>query len=344
MNITEVDSLDGYEALHYCEDTDTGLRALISIHSTQHGPAAGGCRLWNYASLEEAKTDVQRLSKGMTYKNRSAQLPLGGGKSVIIGEKKTPEMMRAFGRFVDALDGRYFTAEDVGISPSDMEIVAEVTPYVAGLEKGEYASGDPSPVTAKGVFACLARSVEYRLGRSDLTNVKVAVQGLGHVGWHLASYLHNAGAQLLVTDLNNDLVKKAVAEFGAVAIPLDEIYAVEADVFAPCALGAVLNEETVDQLKVSVVVGAANNQLSGPDIGDLLNSKDIFYAPDYVVNSGGIINVAAEILKCDDPSFVSSRIESLTQTLDKIIELAERENIGMHSAADQYVEAQLNKA
>lgn len=341
MNITQLESPLGYESLHFCEDENSGLRALISIHSTQYGPAAGGCRLLNYSSLEEAKTDVQLLSKGMTYKNRSADLPLGGGKSVIIGKKKTPEIMRAFGKFVNFFEGKYYAAEDVGISPADLKFAAEETPYVAGLDNGEYASGDPSPVTAQGVSYCLKRAVEHRLGKSDLKKVRVSIQGLGHVGWYLAQHLHGAGAQLFVTDLNLKTVEKAVSQFGAQAVPLDEIYEIDVDVFAPCALGAILNHETLPKLKAKVVAGAANNQLAGPEIGDVLKRKNIFYAPDYVVNAGGIINAAMEILKCDDPAFAQSRLENLTVTLDRIIEISERENIGMHTAADNFVEAQL---
>lgn len=341
MNITKLKPYPGYESLHFCEDAKSGLRALISIHSTQHGPAAGGCRLLNYSTLEEAKIDVQRLSKSMTYKNRSADLPLGGGKSVIIGEKKTPEIMRSFGKFVNFFEGQYYTAEDVGISPSDMEFAAKETSFVAGLNSGKYASGDPSPVTAQGVFYCLKRAVQHRLGKFELKNIRVSIQGLGHVGWHLAQYLHDAGAHLLVTDINSKVVEKAVNQFGAQAISPDEIYAADADVFAPCALGAILNHKTLPKLKVKVVAGAANNQLAEPEIGDLLKKRNIFYAPDYVVNAGGIINVAMEILKRDDPNFAQTRLKNLPATLDQIIKISERENIGMHTAADNFVDAQL---
>lgn len=341
MKITQLPALAGYENLHYCEDNQSGLRALISVHSTKHGPSAGGCRFWNYASLDEAIVDVQRLSKGMTYKNRSANLPLGGGKAVIIGDKKTPEMMRAFGRFVDLLNGTYYTAEDVGISPSDMAFVAEETDYVAGLESGTFASGDPSPVTARGVFLCLQRAVEYRLGKNDLKGIRVAIQGLGHVGWHLAKLLHAEGAKLFVTDLNKQIIANAVEQFEATAVEPDEIYDVDADVFSPCAMGAVLTKKTVERLKVSVVAGAANNQLSKFEIGDLLKTRNIFYAPDYVVNAGGIINVSMEIQKISDPKYLEDRLIALPKTLDKIIAIAADQNIGMHAAADQFVEAQL---
>ena len=343
MKITQLPALSGYENLQYCEDAKSGLRALISVHSTKHGPAAGGCRFWNYASLEEAINDVQRLSRGMTYKNRSANLPLGGGKAVIIGTKKTPEMMRAFGKFVDSLDGTYYTAEDVGISPSDMEIVSEETCYVAGLESGEFASGDPSPVTARGVYLCLKRAVEYKLGRSKLKGIRIAVQGLGHVGWHLSQMLYADGAHLFVTDLNKEIITKAVDQFDATAIDLDDIYDVEADVFSPCAMGACLNIDTVSRLRVTVIAGAANNQLSEFNIGDLLKTKGIFYAPDYVVNAGGIINVSMEIQKINNPQYLEERLLALPKTLDMIIALANTKNIGMHAAADQFVEAQLTK-
>lgn len=343
MRIIHLPVLSGYETLQYCEDAQSGLRALISIHSTKHGPAAGGCRFWDYATLEEAINDVQRLSRGMTYKNRAANLPLGGGKAVIIGNKKTPQMLRAFGRFVATLDGAYYTAEDVGISPSDMKIVSEETNYVAGLESGEFASGDPSPVTARGVYLCLKRAVEYKLGKPQLKGVRIAVQGLGHVGWHLAQMLHADGAKLFVTDLNNEVIANAQKEFNATPIALDEIYDVDADVFSPCAMGSCLNNDTVKRLKVSVVAGAANNQLAEFEIGNLLNAKNIFYAPDYVVNAGGIINVSMEIQKIHNPQYLEERLLGLPKTLDMIIALANTKNIGMHEAADQFVEAQLTK-
>lgn len=342
MRVTQLEPEQGYEELFYCEDDATDLRSLISIHSTKLGPAAGGCRLLDYETLDDAKVDVQRLSKGMTYKNCAANLPLGGGKSVIIGNKKTPEMMRAFGRFVNSLNGRYYTAEDVGISPTDMEIASEECNFVAGLESGEYASGDPSPITAQGVFRCLERAVKHRLGIETLQGIRVVIQGLGHVGWYLAENLHNAGAKLLVADINQDVIDKAVGSFGAEAIALNDIYSVDADVFAPCALGAILNHETVPELKIKVVAGAANNQLASPEIGDLLRSRDIYYAPDYVVNAGGIISVAMEILKSDEASFIQDRLDNLTTTLDKITEISNRENIGMHTAADNYVKSRLN--
>lgn len=342
MKIIQLPALTGYENLHYCEDTQSGLRALISVHSTKHGPAAGGCRFWNYASLDEAITDVQRLSRGMTYKNRSANLPLGGGKAVIIGTKKTPEMMRAFGRFVDSLDGIYFTAEDVGISPNDMKIVSEETSYVAGLENGDFASGDPSPVTARGVYLCLKRAVEYKLSQPELKGVRIAIQGLGHVGGHLAQMLHADGAKLFVTDLNKEVIAEAVDQFSATPVALDDIYDVAADVFCPCAMGACLNHDTVNRLKVSVVVGAANNQLAKFEIGDLVKARNIFYAPDYVVNAGGIINVSMEIQKIKDPEYLEKRLLELPKTLDMIIAIANTQNIGMHAAADQFVEAQLD--
>lgn len=343
MHYKEFKPDPGYEALHYCEDDATGMKALISIHSTKLGPAAGGCRLLNYKTLDDAKIDVQRLSKGMTYKNCAADLPLGGGKSVIIGDKKTPEMMRAFGKFINSLRGQYYTAEDVGVSPADMQFVSEETEFVAGLDNGEYASGDPSPVTAKGVFLCLERAVQHRLQKDSVKGTKVAIQGLGHVGWYLAKHLHEAGAELIVTDLNSDVVDKAVASFNAEAASLDAIYSVEADVFAPCALGAILNQETIPDFKFKVVAGAANNQLAAAEIGDLLKSKNIYYAPDYVVNAGGIINVAMEILKTSSSDFRNVRLNNLVKTLDQITAVSQSKKIGMHTAADEYVKSLLGQ-
>lgn len=341
MKIKELEPQQGYESLHYCEDEASGLRSLISIHSTLHGPAAGGCRFFDYETLNHAIIDAQRLAKGMTYKNRAANLPLGGGKSVILGKHKTPEMMRAFGRFVDSFDGRYYTAEDVGVSTKDMQFAAENSKYVAGLEIGDFASGDPSPVTAEGVFICLKHAVNVHLGRSELTGLKVAVQGLGHVGWYVAKFLHEAGANLFVTDIDPLRVTKAEKAFSAQGVAPEDIYRQDVDVFAPCAMGSVLNPQTIKQLKATVVAGAANNQLSAPNMGDVLQRMNVFYAPDYVVNAGGIVNASMEILKISDPSFAKSRMQELTATMDKIIALSKQQDIGLHTAADRYVEAQL---
>jgi leucine dehydrogenase len=344
MMIEDLTPGAGYERLLRCRDTATGLDALISIHSTKFGPAAGGCRMWDYDSVEDAIYDVERLSRGMTYKNVAANLPLGGGKSVIIGNsktQKTPELMRAFGRFVDTLQGSYYTAEDVGISSADMEYAAEESKYVAGLKSGEFASGDPSPVTARGVFLCLKRAVEHKLGVRDLVGVRVAIQGLGHVGMPLAEMLHDARAVLIVTDTNEEVLKDAETRLEATRVGLGAIYDVEADVFAPCALGGVLTPEVIDRLKVKVIAGAANNQLATPDCGALLRDKGILYTPDYIVNGGGIVNVAMEILQISDPIYGETRIKGLVETMDIILNRADETGGPVNEIADTFVEERL---
>jgi leucine dehydrogenase len=344
LQIRDLTPSDGYERLIEAQDKKTGLHALISIHSLKRGPAAGGCRMFNYANVDDAIYDVERLSRGMTYKNAAADLPLGGGKSVIIGDpktQKTPELMRSFGAFIDSLSGIYYTAEDVGVSPSDMALVAERTAYVAGLEGGEYASGDPSPVTARGVFLCLKQTLQHALGSDDLTGKRVAVQGLGHVGMSLAEMLHKAGATLIVTDINEDAVRYAEKAFGAKVVAPHEIMQQDADVFAPCAMGGTLTAEAIGMLKARFVVGAANNQLADETCGQLLQDAGILYAPDYVVNGGGIVNVAMEILKITDPAYRESRVLGLAKTLEQVFVQAEETGEPPHKVADKLIERRL---
>lgn len=344
LTIREREASPGYERLIEAQDPSCGLHALISIHSTTRGPAAGGCRMYDYASVEDAVRDVERLSRGMTYKNAAADLPLGGGKSVIIGDPKTlktPALMHAFGEFVDYLQGQYFTAEDVGVSPEDMAQVAEATPYVAGLEGGDFASGDPSPVTARGVFLCLKQTLRHGLGSDDLTGKRVAVQGLGHVGMALAGMLHEAGATLIVSDINAEAVAHAERAFGATAVSPDEILDQEVDVFAPCAMGGVLTAEAIARLKARFVVGAANNQLAEDRCGALLQEAGILYAPDYIVNGGGIVNVAMEILKIDDPDYRENRITGLAKTLEQVFARAQETGRPPHEIADELIERRL---
>ena len=255
--------------------------------------------MWPYRTEQEAIEDVLRLSRGMSYKNAMADLPLGGGKAVIIGdpgERKSEALFRAFGRFLDTLGGRYITAEDVGMTVADMEIIATETKYVAGLGNGGGASGDPSPVTAYGVFVGIKAAVEHKLGAPGLTGFRIAVQGLGHVGYHLCRHLAEDGATLVVTDINQDSVARVVGEFGARAVAPGDIFAADVDVFSPCALGAALNDDTIPVLKASIVAGAANNQLAEPRHDAALRDRGVLYCPDYVINAGGIINVAGEVL------------------------------------------------
>lgn len=335
---------DGYERLVEAHDEETGLHALISVHSTKRGPAAGGCRMYDYANREQAIFDVERLSRGMSYKNAAADLPLGGGKSVIIGDprrKKTPELMKAFGRFIEALEGTYYTAEDVGVSPQDMAHVAESTSFVAGLEGGKFASGDPSPVTARGVFLCIKQTLKHATGSTDLSGKVFALQGLGHVGMNLAQMVHEAGGKLIVCDINESHVQAAISSFNAKAVLPNEIQSQDADFFLPCAMGGALNSSTIPLLKVRYVVGAANNQLAEEACGHHLHEAGILYAPDYIVNGGGIVNVAMEILEINDPEYRESRVIGLAKTLKEVLECAKAENQPPHVVADRLIEDRL---
>ncbi len=344
LQIDELRPSTGYERLLRCRDQHTGLDALISVHSTHLGPAAGGCRMWSYQNLDAAIEDVERLSKGMSYKNAAADLPLGGGKSVIIGDAKslkTADLMRSFGRFVEHLGGQYYTAEDVGITPVDMAYAAEHTAYVAGLEDGEFASGDPSPVTARGVYLCMRAAVALKLRRDSLAGVRVAIQGLGSVGMALAASLHADEAVLFVTDKDPKRVALAVEHYGAVAIAPDDIYAVPADVFCPCALGGILSPAVISSLNVSVVAGAANNQLLDESCGALLSAADILYAPDYIVNGGGIVNAAMEILGISDTSWGERRVTGLVDTLMLVLNRAAATGESTNRVADAWVQQKL---
>ncbi len=330
----------GHEQLVLCQDAASGYRGIIAVHSTVLGPALGGTRFWNYATDEEAVVDALRLARGMTYKNAVAGLNLGGGKSVIIGDNKTVDremIFRAHGRFVESLGGRYITAEDVGTSTADMDYVHMETDYVSGLAG---RSGDPSPVTAHGVFRAIQASAKERWGSDDLANKVVAVQGCGHVGYYLAKELHEAGAKLVVSDIDAERVKRVVSEFTARGVSSDEIYGVEADIFAPCALGAIVNDKTIPQLKVEIVAGAANNQLLEERHGDALESRGVLYAPDYVANAGGVINVYSELA-----GWTSARsfrkADEIYETVRKVFEIARDERIPTYLAADRLAEQRI---
>ena len=290
-------AFDRHEEVIFCTDAKSGLRAIIAIHDTSLGPALGGCRMWPYDSESEAITDVLRLSRAMSYKNALAQLSTGGGKSVIIGDSerdKSEALFYAFGRFVENLGGRYIVAEDVGTTVADMNQIRSQTCHVMGFSARQGSSGDPSPVTAYGVFCGLRAAVEFRLGRADLEGLRVAVQGIGHVGYQLCKYLHEAGAKLLVSDIHGAAVSRAEAEFGARIVAGEDIYSQDVDVFAPCALGAELNSRTIPRLRAQIVAGAANNQLKRAEDGAELAARNILYAPDYVINAGGVINLSYE--------------------------------------------------
>jgi leucine dehydrogenase len=339
VNVTEL-KVDGYERVVVGREPESNYHGIIAVHSTVLGPGTGGTRFWNYATPDEAVHDVLRLSRGMTYKNSLAGLPLGGGKSVILGDNKTKDrekLFRAHGRLVETLKGRYIAAEDVGTSPSDMEFVRQETTHVGGLHS---TSGDPSPVTAAGVFRAIQAAAKYRWGSDSLEGKTVAVQGLGHVGYALAEHLHRAQAKLIVCDVDEERVNRAVAELGATRVNLTEIFAVAAGIFAPCALGGSLNDDTIPQLRVEMVVGAANNQLLEPRHGDMLKQRNILYAPDYAANAGGIMSFG---LICSNwtREFLQKKVDGIYDTLMTIFAIADREGIPTSQAADRLAEQRL---
>jgi leucine dehydrogenase len=342
MEITEKVTNTDHEQVLIGRDAASGYHGLIAVHSTALGPAVGGTRFWNYASEEEALTDVLRLSQGMTYKTALAGLPLGGGKSIIIGHSKTPNreaLLRAHGRFVDTLKGRYITAEDVGTSPADMEIVRLETQHVAGLLG---RSGDPSPYTALGVFRAIQASTKFLWDSDDLSGVTVAIQGCGNVGYPLAKLLHEAGSKLIVTDVDNDSLSRVVDEFAAEAVQVDEIFSVPADVFAPCALGGVINDRTIPELKVKIVAGSANNQLLEERHGAMLQERNILYAPDYVANAGGILNGCIELLGWDAEQ-ASKKVDEIYDMVLSIFESAQAQGLTTNKAADRLAEDRLRR-
>lgn len=341
---------DNHEHVSFFSCPQTGLKAIIAIHNTHLGPALGGCRMWDYKNDEQALRDVLRLSKGMTYKAALADIPLGGGKSVIIGDAKrakTPEMMEAMGKAVEKLSGGYIIAEDVGTSVEDMNQISKATHYVTGVYQDKQGSGDPSPTTAYGVFLGLKPTVQHRLKKENLQGLTVAVQGLGHVGYYLCQYLHEEGVKLYVCDINDERVQTVVTEFGATALPCDEIYDVKADVFAPCALGGILNDETIGRLKVSIVAGAANNVLEAPRHGAMLNDHDILYAPDYVINAGGLMRVYYEYAAKQGTPFSEQRvldhIKNIPLTLEAVFAYANKHGICTATAADALAEQTFKK-
>ena len=336
---------DAHEQVVFGHDVVTGLRAIIAIHSTVLGPAAGGCRRWAYASTSDAIADVLRLSRGMSYKNAMAGLALGGGKAVIIaapGEAKTPELFRAFGRLVDSLGGRYVTAEDVGTSLEDMASVRQTTRFVAGLGAAPGAAGgDPGPKTALGVALGIEAAVRFRLGRASLQDVAVAVQGLGGVGYHLCRRLAAAGARLEVADVRPAAVQRVADELGAQPVAAEEVLFRDVDVIAPCALGAVLDARSIPRLRARIVAGAANNQLAVDEDGTALSAAGILYAPDYVINAGGIISVAREYEGGATEAQVIADIEGIPGRLTEIFERARLEGRPTGMIADQLARERL---
>jgi leucine dehydrogenase len=338
MDVFGTREFDGHERVVFGYDEATGLHSIIAIHSTALGPAAGGCRMWPYASTSDAITDVLRLSRGMSYKNAMANLPFGGGKAVIVGDsrKKSAELFQAYGRFVGSLSGRYITAEDVGTTTADMEQVARVTRFVSGLGRrpGE-AGGDPAPKTALGVFLGLKAAVKFRFGRADLEGLSVAVQGVGGVGYHLCRLLAAEGVKLRVADVRETATQRVSDEFKAVTVPVESVLHEEVEVLAPCALGAVFNAQSIPGIRARVIAGAANNQLAEERDGVALQLAGVLYAPDYVINAGGIISVAREYNGGATEAQVVSEIHGIPARLTEIFERARREGRPTHAVADQ---------
>ncbi|MDZ7767575.1 MAG: Glu/Leu/Phe/Val dehydrogenase dimerization domain-containing protein [Woeseiaceae bacterium] len=331
-------AFDEHERIIFCRDTTTGLKAIIAIHSTALGPAAGGCRLWGYESDDAALYDVLRLSRGMSYKNAMAGLRFGGGKAVII---KTPDFLpgdtlfEKFGEFVEKLNGDYVTAEDVGMSVAVMETIARTTRFVSGRTKREgYVGGDPSPKTAFGIFKGIEAAVQFRLQRDSVDGLTIAIQGVGNVGYYLSGYLSDAGAKLVVADIDSARVERVCTEFGATAAGLDDILSQDADVVAPCALGAILNERSIPALRAPIVAGGANNQLETDEDGRRLSEAGILYAPDYVINGGGIINVASEYYGDVDEDEVMNRVSAIGPRLTGIFREAAESGRPTNEIAD----------
>jgi leucine dehydrogenase len=351
MDLFQMRDFDAHEQVAFGYDAATGLRAIIAIHSTVLGPAAGGCRMWPYPSLSDAVADALRLSRAMSYKNAMAELPFGGGKAVIVGDaaEKTPQRMAAFGRLVDSLGGRYVTAEDVGTTTADMEQVARVTRFVSGLARDAGRSaepamsvcGDPGPKTALGVFLGLKAAVRFRLGRASLEGLRVAVQGLGGVGFPLCRLLAAEGAALVVADSRPGAAQRVCQDLGAREVPAASILAEDVDVLAPCALGAILDSRSIPILRARVIAGAANNQLAREEDGDALMRAGILYAPDYVINAGGIISVAHEYRGGATWAQVKAEIERIPARLTEIFERGRREGRPTSAVADQMARERL---
>lgn len=335
----------GHEQVVFCHDQATGLKAIIAIHSTVLGPALGGTRMWNYANETDARRDVLRLSRGMTFKASISGLNLGGGKAVIIGDPnlKNEAFLRRFGKFVDSLKGKYVTAEDVNMKTADMEYIRMETPHVTGLPESMGGSGDPSPVTAYGVYMGMKAAAQKVFGTDSLQSKRIAVQGIGQVGKHLVEYLSREGAELFITDLHADRVAQVAREFKATAVSQDDIYDVDCDIYAPCALGATVNDETIGRLKCSIIAGAANNQLEDEvRHGYMLMDRGVTYAPDFLINAGGLINVYHEFLGHYDRKRVMEQTEKIYNTCLNIFALADGEKISTQEAAIRLAERRIS--
>jgi leucine dehydrogenase len=345
MDLFEYASELDYGELHLKTNPKTGLRAIVALHNLQNGPAIGGCRFIEYGSTEDALNDVMRLARGMTYKAAITRLPHGGGKSVLIrppnlGESQRKEIFAEFGEFVESLGGKYITAEDSGTTVSDMDLINEHTDHVLGTSAKGGGSGDPSPVTARGVRHGVEAAVKHKYGRDDLDGLRIAVQGVGNVGFYLASELHELGAELFVTDINQEAIDRCVDELGATAVATDEIFGVDCDIFAPCALGGAINDKTLAMLNCDIIAGAANNQLAADHHGEVLRDRGILYAPDYVINAGGLIHVAANYAG-KDSDWARAETEGIFSTLIEIFERGDADGLPTGMVADRIVEEKL---
>ncbi|BAZ24679.1 Glu/Leu/Phe/Val dehydrogenase [Kalymmatonema gypsitolerans NIES-4073] len=343
VNLFETVTEMGHEQVLFCHGKDPDIKAIIAIHDTSLGPAMGATRLLPYANEEAALKDALRLSRGMTYKAACAGIPVGGGKAVIIAnpENKNADLFRAYGRFIERLNGRFITGQDVNLTPDDVRTISQETRYVVGVEE---RSGGPAPVTAWGVFLGLKAAVEFRLQTSDLKGLKVAVQGLGNVGQNLCRHLHEHGAKLFVTDISKEKTEEVKRLFGATVVEPEEIYSQDVDVLSPCALGGILNSETIPHIKASVIAGAANNQL-GVELlhGQMLTAKEILYAPDYVINGGGLINVYNEMIGYDEER-AFQQVRNIYDTLLEIFDRAQKQDITTNDASKQLAEDRIRKA
>lgn len=332
-----------HEQVLFCQDKEVGLKAIIAVHNTVCGPALGGTRMWNYSNEADALRDVLRLSRGMTYKNAISGLNLGGGKAVIIGDsrkEKSEALFRRFGKFVNSLGGKYITAEDVGISPQDMTWVSMETNHVAGLPG---KSGDPSPVTAYGVYMGMKASAKLQYGNDSLAGKKVVVQGVGHVGEYLVEHLTKEGAQVFITDIHEDTLSRVAKKYNAIVVAPNDIYDVDMDIYAPCALGATVNDETLKRLKCSIIAGAANNQLADEKVhGNVLRDKGIIYAPDFLINAGGVMNCYGEVCNIESARIMEMAENIYNTTLEIIIKSRE-EGIPTYLAANRMAEERIAK-
>lgn len=347
MPVFDHADFDDHEQVQFVADSKTGLRGIIAIHSTALGPAAGGCRMHPYATAEDALTDVLRLSKGMSYKNAVADLPLGGGKSVIIADpahRDKPDLLRAFARRIQLLEGQYWTAIDVGVGPEDADIMAEQCDFIFARASQYEAGFNPSSFTALGGFTGITAAAAHVWKRDNLSGLRVAIQGLGATGKDLAARLHEAGAQLVVSDIQQHLVKDCVEQFGAEAVAPEQIHAQDVDVFAPCAMGAILNDKTIPEIRAKAVCGLANNQLATPQHGDALSKRGIAYVPDYVVNAGGMMGASTVIFGKPDRAASIDRIHALHDTILSILRQAEDQDMSSATVADKMAQQRIDSA